>query len=199
MFCKNCGNQIDDTAAFCPNCGTKNEGTAAPEAPAYEAPAAPAPEAPAYEAPVAPEAPAPKKKGFKKWLLAIIIPAAVIVIALILILCFAGGGKGQLQDELMEGGTWIRADEEYDALLLELTFSEDTIEYAASGIYVDLREVVAEIPYEVVDEDTILLTEWDREVDVTVEYDPSDGTRTLTCTPALTSTDSIEWWFQFED
>lgn len=53
MFCKNCGNQIPDNAAFCGSCGTKVEAQAAPQQPAYEAPQQPAYTAPqpAYQQP----------------------------------------------------------------------------------------------------------------------------------------------------
>lgn len=53
MFCKNCGSQLANDAAFCGNCGTKVDTQPAPQ-PAYEAPQQPAytaPQQPAYEAP----------------------------------------------------------------------------------------------------------------------------------------------------
>ena len=45
-FCGNCGQQIDDNAAFCPSCGA-----------GVGAPAPVAPQAPVYQAPVQPEQP----------------------------------------------------------------------------------------------------------------------------------------------
>ena len=51
MFCKNCGFQLPDNAAFCGNCGTKQDVPAAPVAPV--APAAPVAQ-PAFEQPVQP-------------------------------------------------------------------------------------------------------------------------------------------------
>ena len=67
-FCQNCGNMLDDSAAFCDKCGKAFEAPAAPAAPQapaapeYQAPAAPeyqAPAAPEYQAPAAPEYQAP--------------------------------------------------------------------------------------------------------------------------------------------
>lgn len=52
MFCKNCGTQLADDAAFCSGCGTKVESQPAPQ-PVYEAPQQPtytAPQ-PTYTAP----------------------------------------------------------------------------------------------------------------------------------------------------
>lgn len=60
MFCPNCGNQVNEGAAFCAACGTKVEAQAAPQptpAPAYEAvkePVYTAPQQPAYTAPQQP-------------------------------------------------------------------------------------------------------------------------------------------------
>ncbi len=57
MFCKNCGTQLPENAAFCANCGTAQE--TQPVAPVEEAPVAPAeaavetPVAAAVETPVA--------------------------------------------------------------------------------------------------------------------------------------------------
>ena len=48
-FCQNCGNMLEDNAAFCDKCGKPFE--QADAAPQYEAPAAPQYEAPQYEAP----------------------------------------------------------------------------------------------------------------------------------------------------
>lgn len=55
MFCRNCGNQLIDGAAFCGNCGTKVDAQPAPQ-PAYEAPAA----EPVVETPVQPTYTAPQ-------------------------------------------------------------------------------------------------------------------------------------------
>lgn len=41
MFCKNCGNQLPEGAAFCATCGTKVEVQAAPQQPAYAVPQQP--------------------------------------------------------------------------------------------------------------------------------------------------------------
>lgn len=55
MFCRNCGSQLPDSAAFCGNCGTKVVAAAAPQQPAYSAP-----QQPAYVAPQQPVQAAPK-------------------------------------------------------------------------------------------------------------------------------------------
>ena len=55
MFCKNCGTQLIDGAAFCGNCGTKVDAQPAPQ-PVYEAPVA----EPVAETPVQPAYTAPQ-------------------------------------------------------------------------------------------------------------------------------------------
>ena len=62
MFCKNCGTQIADNAAFCANCGTAvtNEAPVQPQAPVYT------------QAPQAPVAPAQPNPMFAKFLVAIV-------------------------------------------------------------------------------------------------------------------------------
>ena len=77
-FCNNCGNMVDDSAMFCNNCGAT-----------FQEEAAYAPQ----EAPV--EAPVPAKKTLSKKMIGIIAGAAVAVVAVVLILVFALGGKSQ--------------------------------------------------------------------------------------------------------
>jgi len=194
MFCKNCGVEIDDAATFCDKCGAEVEPVNACECDKE------IPEEAACETPEEPEKEPAPKKGFKKWLLAIIIPAAIVLIAGIIVIIAAvsgSSGSAALHKEIMDG-EWIRTDDE-GVLILSLDFDENEVEYEATGVYVSLEETIATMPYKVVDEDTIMLTEFDREITVTIEVDPETGTRTLTCEPAMTSLDTVEWWFQFDD
>ncbi len=66
-FCQNCGNMLDDNAAFCDKCGKPFETPdVQPAAPQYEEPAAPQYEesaAPQYEAPAAPQYGDPQQYG----------------------------------------------------------------------------------------------------------------------------------------
>ncbi len=79
MFCKNCGTQVNDGAAFCPNCGQ------AP-APAEPTPVAATPVAPApAPAPAMNFSPAPENNGGNKNM-GIIVGGAVGVVALILVI-----------------------------------------------------------------------------------------------------------------
>ena len=78
--CPKCGNALAEGAVFCANCGSSI--AAAPEAPAYAAPAYAAPEAPAYADPCTPpveEKPAKAKKPVNIKLIAIIVAAALVV------------------------------------------------------------------------------------------------------------------------
>lgn len=53
-FCKHCGSQIEDNAAFCGVCG-QAQNAAEPQAPVYQAPVQP--QQPVYQAPVQPAQP----------------------------------------------------------------------------------------------------------------------------------------------
>lgn len=116
-FCQNCGNMMDDSAAFCDKCGKPSEAVApaapAVEAPVAEAPAveapvaeapvaapayqAPAPEAPAYQAPAAPQytapefgaAPAPVAVQAKKSFLTFVKEKKVLLIVAAIVLILA--------------------------------------------------------------------------------------------------------------
>lgn len=99
MFCKACGNQMDDGAAFCPICG-------APSATPDEAPTAPAeaalPSTPRTSAPGQPSMPLPppKKRRLGLWLS--IAGAAVVLIAAGLALWFFVFDEG---DDVVETTT----------------------------------------------------------------------------------------------
>lgn len=91
MFCKNCGAELADGAAFCTNCGARLEAPANPYPDAQPNPysGAPANTYAAYPPPAAPAAyPAnTPKKSSRKWLIPVIIGivvAAVVILVLVL-------------------------------------------------------------------------------------------------------------------
>ena len=127
-FCPKCGAQNEAGTAFCGQCGNRlsvaspapqvpeddektiSPFTDLPVAPAPEAPVAPevpvpevpVPEAPVYTpAPAAPEAPAPEAPAKKPLPLKkiLVAAAAVVLLALVLILCFSCGGNGNFVKE----------------------------------------------------------------------------------------------------
>ncbi|MBE6685875.1 MAG: zinc-ribbon domain-containing protein [Ruminococcaceae bacterium] len=93
--CTNCGKELADGSKFCDACGSKIEAVAPVSEPAYEPTVAePVYEAPASEAPVN-EAPAPEKKKSGKVIgivIGFVAAVFVLIIAIILISVFAGGG-----------------------------------------------------------------------------------------------------------
>lgn len=79
MFCKNCGAELAEGAAFCTNCGARLDAPANPYGSAQPAAAYPPPAAPAAYPVNAP------KKSSRKWLIPVII-GLVVAVAVILAL-----------------------------------------------------------------------------------------------------------------
>lgn len=99
QFCPSCGAEITGGGSFCPACGKPVEPAAQEQSPTQEQP--PAPE-PSYEQqPYAPyptgggapqyPVPAPKKPLNKNLLIGICAGAAAVILAVVLIVVFAGG------------------------------------------------------------------------------------------------------------
>ena len=214
MFCSQCGTQLADGSKFCMNCGASLQAAPAPaaeapvEAPVYEAPAAPAyeaPAAPAYEAPAyaqptypmpqqgeyaAPEA--PKKKKGKVFLIIGIIALALILLLTVSCAATKLGGKSRLERMLLED--WSRVENDGDLYFeLVLDFEEGYVDYLFESAY--LNDTIATLQYEVISGNEIRVPEHgDRVYTITFNDDKS----MMTITPALTSTEPFEYWFNFD-
>lgn len=124
MFCKNCGKEIKDGAAFCSECGTKAESNAFAQANQIDVGA--------FQSAMtnSGETVAVKKKSKKKWLV-----IGIIVLVIIVIACAVGGsnennkgapGKSVIveNDDCQLGATYDMTPEQYikryNAALTEL-------------------------------------------------------------------------------
>lgn len=133
MFCKRCGSQLPDNARFCPSCGLDLKGLA--QAPVrQEVPPQPVPEAEPKARKFTPPnsgkksssgkaAPSGKKFPLKKLLL----PATVVLLAVVSAVLFLRGGKVyQLPDPAVFFGQEARdVEEKEDHVLYSFFFEED--------------------------------------------------------------------------
>ncbi|MBP3372700.1 MAG: zinc ribbon domain-containing protein [Clostridia bacterium] len=210
MFCSNCGTQLADGSKFCMQCGAQLAAPAAPAAeapayeapaaPAYEAPAAPAYQAPAYQQPVYPQqpvygqpAPEASKKKSKKVLLIVGIAVLALILAITAIAVGAKlGGKSRLERMLLED--WSRVENDGDLYFeLVLDFEEGYVDYLFESAY--LNDTIATLNYEVISGNEIMVPEHGNAV-YTITF--NDDQTMMTITPAMTSTEPFEYWFNLD-
>lgn len=126
----------------------------------------------------------PKSKNTSAGMYAGIGIVAVVVIALAIYI----GGISSLKHNLTSE-TWSRYD---DGITLYLDFSDDEINYSMYGSYVG-RMTISDMDYKITGPNTIKVKygydTW-RTIHVKV-----DSSGILECKPALTSTDSYEFWY----
>lgn len=198
MFCSKCGKEIIEGVRFCAFCGQPVENNAPIQSetllndvPTDEINQEPV--APVYTQPVY-AAPAPVKTGpSKPLIITIICIAAAIIIAVIGIVASSiikGLGKGDLEKQLLRDWSRVEKTGSSSYYTLVLDFDEDEIEYSFDGTYVD--DIISDYDYEIISKDTILVNGYK---EIKIEF--NDEKTMMTFTPALTSTDSSENWFNF--
>lgn len=169
MYCTKCGSEVAENAKFCLNCG-EPVGTAA----------------------------VPAKQGGRKTVIivvAIVLAVAIIagVIAGVAVTVSRKKGIEELTRKLTTID-WSRVEvgENETYYTLRLDFNKDTIDYDFDSFYID--ENIAVYDYEVISGNQIKVN--GVEV-ITIEF--SDDMFVMTMTPALTSIDSSEFWYNHED
>lgn len=171
--CPQCGEKLPDDAYFCVKCGTRVDG-----------------EMKSVEKPVEdPGSCKKKKKKIGK------VVAVVIAVALVLFVVNAIQAFG-LKKELMRD--WETIDGDGDAEILKiLDFSDDEIEYSLETGYAWLDCTVATFEYKVISRNKMKVNRFgDSWETITVEF--SDDKVVMTVSPALTSVDVDEQWFNFD-
>ncbi len=167
MFCGKCGAQLLEGSNFCGKCGTETVKEV-------------------IETPI-------ETKPKKKPIAVIIAISAVLTCAVLGVaiwLTVSAVGKENLRNELMRD--WSRVEEDNGSYYtLVLDFSEDEIEYDFDSLYVDTN--IATYKYTVVSSNQFKVD--GRSTVYTVEF--NDDKEMMTVTPALTSTDDYEYWFNF--
>ncbi len=132
-----------------------------------------------------------KKRSAKK----IIVILTICFLLIALLICFKHiSDKKKLHNELMRDWENIEVgDSITDYYYLILDFSKDEIEYIFDCYY--FEETIATYEYEVLSGTKFKLE--DDETIYTVEFD--DDKSMMTISPALTSSDEYEYWFNFDD
>lgn len=214
MICPKCNNEIPDAAKFCSFCGAPVETTVEEniQTPAMEN---------AVEEniqnsfenqqqfqqgnpeilqnsfvnqPVTPIPPQKKKVPAIVFVLIPLIFIGGIVFVISTILGFVG--KANLHNQLQRD--WSRtehSDSSYYTLVLD--FDEDTIEYNFDSTYDWIDTTIATYKYKVISSNKIEITR-DSGITSVIEIEFNDDKDMLTMTPALTSVDSSENWFNFK-
>lgn len=133
----------------------------------------------------------PKKKltGKAK---AVIIVAVCLFVAIGALLLVNQIGKASLQKQLMRD--WERVESKNDSFYtLVLDFSKDEIEYNFDSFYFD--NTLATYKYRIISNNKFKID--DSDTVYTIDF--NDDKTMITITPALTSDDSYENWFHFDD
>lgn len=203
MFCEKCGTQLEEGKTVCAQCGFDAAGIKQPAAAEGAAMGAASSEASNEDVKMAVGGTATggdaaaaaipvkaKKPLFKN--LAFIIPVCVVLVAAIAFCAYWFGGKAALKKQLLRD--WYYADETSygTSYMLELDFSDDSVEYNFVSVY--LTQTIATMDYKVVAPNKISYGTYDRVVTVSFNSDKT----MMTFTPAMTSTDSSENWFNLD-
>lgn len=191
MFCRKCGKSIADNSKFCVYCGEK-VAEVATETVQQSQPAQTASYGTQYVQ-TAPVYPVSAKKT-PVWI-PIVIVSVVLAVAIIFLsafFIFAQIGKAELEEQLLRDWTNVEKGSSGAYYTLKLDFSEEDIKYSFESQYIN--RTIATYDYEILSKDTIKIENRDKEY--TIEF--NDAKTMMTITPALTSSDAKEYWFNFD-
>lgn len=118
-----------------------------------------------------------------------IIPCMVVIVAIIIFLIIFNMGKSNLSSNLLRDWTRVETGDSGSTYELELDFSKDKIEYNFISGYSWLNSTIADYEYKVISPSKIKIK------DKTYKIEFNDDKTMMTITPALTSTDDSENWF----
>lgn len=172
-ICPNCGEKLSSAAIFCVKCGTKVNG-----------------EIQSAEQPT--KAPSFFEKNKKKIGVGVVAVFAVLLILFIVNAVQASNLKKELMRdwEDIEGSNGV-----YIVSILD--FSEDEIEYKLETGYSWMDTTVATYKYKVVSGNKIKVSRFSGDWETfTIEF--NEDKRMMTVSPALTSVDDKERWFNFD-
>ena len=172
-ICPNCGEKLPSDSSFCVKCGTKVE----EEVQGFEQPT---------------KAPSFLEKNKKKIGLGVV---AIVAVALIFFIVNAVQASN-LKKELMRDWQTVEGDDGAYILCI-LDFSENEIEYKLETGYAWMDMTVDTYEYKVISGNKIKVKmygdDWET---VTVEF--NDDKSMMTVSPALTSVDDEEHWFNLD-
>jgi RNA polymerase subunit RPABC4/transcription elongation factor Spt4 len=177
MFCLKCGKAIPDGSEICPICGENLKKSSEEQAIVY---------ASQTSAEISAQTVTKSKRKTIK----------VIIVIFILLGCILGiifgilqHQKVQLKKDLMR--EWKALD---GSIILVLDIDEDKIEYRAETGYSWMDTTFSKYDWKVKNRNTIEIKRFgDEYEEFTVEF--SDDKKSITITPAITSVDSLEVWY----
>lgn len=165
MYCRNCGNKIEDGSTFCGNCGN----------------------------PINNKKKKINISFFKKKI--IIIPCIILLIFVLLFIMVFNIGKYNLSKSLIKDWSRIETGESGSIYELELDFSQDKIDYNFVSSYSFLNSTISTLEYKVISPSKIKVKYKTNNTYKTYKITFNDDKSKMTITPALTSTDDSEDWF----
>lgn len=184
MFCLKCGELIEDKNAFCPKCGEKtckNNTTTGKEKATVIVPTVVYTENPKNVI-------LQKSSEYIGKKLIGIVTAVLVFVVIILVILFMG--KANLKKQLLRDWFTVESDNG-SYYTLELDFSDDVIEYNFESAYSWLNTQISTVEYKIVSGNKIKILDYNQIVEIKF----NDDKTMMTCTPAITSTDLTEFWF----
>ena len=174
--CPNCGEKLPSDSSFCVKCGTKVDGEVQSGEQLNKAPSF-------------------LEKNKKKIGLGVVAIVAVVAVALAFFIVNAVQASN-LKKELMRD--WQTVEGEDGAYILYiLDFSEDEIEYKLETGYAWMDMTVDTYEYKVISGNKIKVKMY-RDDWETVNVEFNEEKSMMTVSPALTSVDDEEQWFNFD-
>ncbi len=180
MFCTKCGKAIPDGSSACPICQANlSEKSENEQAIVYSS---------AKMNDMAIERKITKRKISKKviWIISIIFAVLAVLFTVNEI------QKSHLKNELLRD--WKDVD---DSIIKVLDFSNDEVEYKLETGYSWMDSTLGTYDYKIISGNKIKIKRFGKDYDTfTIEF--NDDKSMITVTPAITSTDASETWFNFD-
>ena len=181
MFCLKCGEAITDGSKICPICGAIFEENDSEQAVVY---------ASQKNIDAVPAETGKQKKKIPIILISVVSIAVCIAATFLIIFQI---GKTSLKNDLVRN--WYAID---GSIIKVLDISNDTIEYRLETGYSWLNTTLGTYDWKVTSSNTIKIKRFN-DIYETFTVEINDQKTILTITPAITSTDPIEVWYNIDD
>lgn len=169
FICHNCGENITNNNEYCPKCGVKLNTDEL-----------------IFNSNT-------KNKSYLKIILGIVIIITVILITTAIINYIQ---ISNLKKELLQG--WERVDgDKNSSILCVLDFSENEIDYRVETAYKWLDTKIATFEYKIISGNKIKVNRFGYDWE-TINIEFNEDKTMMKLSPALTSVDDNEYWFQFD-